>query len=131
MEEIFDPLRNKFVERQPEEEVRQMMIRWLHHEKGVPLMKMVSEYSFTYNGLRYRADIVILGKELDPLALIECKAPMVKMGKEIIDQGVRYNNILKARYLVFTNGELMYCLENREGKANFLAEVPSYKQMLK
>ena len=56
---VYDPLRKRDVALTPEEGVRQRMIMWLHSKLGFSLNNMMSEYSFKYNGLLYRADIVV------------------------------------------------------------------------
>ena len=75
MDTIFDPLRKIDVARTPEEEVRQSVISWLNAEKGIPLVMMASEYAFQYNSMTYRADIVVFGRDMRPLMMVECKAP--------------------------------------------------------
>lgn len=101
---IYDPLRKKNVARTPEEEVRQKMILWLNQVKGISLNHMMSEYSFHYNGLLYRADIVAFDRELKIETLVECKAPSIEIDRDVIEQGIRYNRVLKVKYIYFTNG---------------------------
>lgn len=108
-ETIFDPLRKKDVARTPEEEVRQKTILWLHQIKGYSLNLMMSEYSFLYNGLSYRADIVVFNREKEVEILVECKAPSVALTPSVIRQGIRYNKVLNVKYIIFTNGISLYC----------------------
>lgn len=125
-EKIFDPLRKKEVPATPEELVRQGVIRWLNEEMGIPLPMMISECSFTYNTRVYRADILVRAKDLSPLMLVECKAPHIKIDSKVIEQGIRYNRVLKLKYLLFTNGSTSYFCE-RVGDGleyRFLSEVP-------
>ena len=110
-EKIFDPLRKKEVPATPEELVRQGVIRWLNEEMGIPLPMMISECSFTYNTRVYRADILVRAKDLSPLMLVECKAPHIKIDSKVIEQGIRYNRVLKLKYLLFTNGSTSYFCE--------------------
>ena len=91
---IYDPLRRKEVAMTPEEEVRQKMIVWLNVRLGFSLNLMMSEYSFKYNGLQYRADIVVFDKNREIKLLVECKAPSVEIDREVIEQGIRYNRSL-------------------------------------
>lgn len=104
MNTIFDPLRKKEVALTPEEAVRQGVITWLNQEQGIPLVRMQSEYAFTYNGLQYRADILTFDRDLSPEILVECKAPSVKIDRDVIDQVVRYTRVLKVKKIVVTNG---------------------------
>ncbi len=129
---VFDPLRRKNVPLTPEEEVRQGFIRWLEAEVGVPLSLMASEYPFTFNGLQYRADIVVFDRGLSPVALVECKAPEVSLGRDVLEQVIRYNRVLGVKYIFITNGQLTYlCKWNaEEGRYGFSADIPSYRQMI-
>ena len=123
---IFDPLRKKEVAATPEELVRQNIIHWLNIDKKIPLIMMASEYAFTFNGLTYRADIVVFAKDLSPLLLVECKAPNVPITKEVVEQGIRYNRVLNVKYMMFTNGKRSYFCEKTtdDGGYIFLPEIP-------
>ena len=126
MDMIFDPLRKTDVALTPEEQVRQNVIGWLHTEMGVPMAMMASEYAFSYNGRKYRADIVVFGRDAAPLLLVECKAPGVRLDRKVLEQGIRYNRVLNVKYMMFTNGENMYFCE-RVGNGpeyRFLPEIP-------
>ena len=132
MNEIYDPLRRKNVRRTPEEEVRQAAIRYLEESVGVPRQLMVSEYSFTFNGLQYRADVLVYDRSLHPLLLVECKAPSVRLDDAILEQVLRYNRVLQVRYILLTNGKTSYfCKWDAEtGSYRFQESIPSYEQML-
>ena len=130
--EIYDPLRKKNVKLTPEEEVRQGTIRWLHETVGAPLTLMASEYGFTYNRRKYRADIVLFDRSLSPLLMVECKAPEVAIDAKVIEQAVRYNRVLRVKFIMVTNGKTSYlCRLNPDGGGyTFTAEVPTYEEML-
>lgn len=106
-EQIYDPLRKKCVALTPEEGVRQSVIKWLHDVCGFSLNLMMSEYSFKYNGLNYRADIVVFDKNMSIKLLVECKAPSIKIDSDVISQGIRYNKVLGVQYILFANGVSM------------------------
>lgn len=132
MNEIYDPLRRKNVRRTPEEEVRQAAIRYLEESVGVPRQLMVSEYSFTFNGLQYRADVLVYDRSLHPLLLVECKAPSVQLDDAILEQVLRYNRVLQVRYILLTNGKTSYFCkwDSETGSYRFQESIPSYEQML-
>ncbi len=113
-ETIFDPLRKREVALTPEERVRQNMILWLQQALGYSPGRMMSEYSFKYNGLTYRADIVVFDKEGNIETLVECKAPGVKLDQTVIEQGIRYNMTLNVKCIIFTNGSTL-CAYKRGG----------------
>lgn len=129
--EVFDPLRRKNVRLTPEEEVRQNFIKWLADVVKVPQAMMASEYSFKFNSLLYRCDIMIFDRSLNPLGIVECKAPSVRLDADVIDQVMRYNRVLKVKFLFITNGQLTYlCKWNGEkGRYEFTSAVPVYSEM--
>lgn len=124
--EIYDPLRRKMVARTPEEEVRQAVIAWLRDGKGIPETRMESEWGFTYNRRRYRADVVVFDRNLQPQLLVECKAPGVVLDAKVIEQVVRYTRVLPVRYILVTNGTVTHLLERDEadGSYAYLSEIP-------
>ena len=124
--EIFDPLRRKFVARTPEEEVRQRVIAWLRDEKGVAEGLMESEYGFLYNRRRYRADILVFDRQLQPRVLVECKAPGVAVGRRVVEQVVRYTRVLPVQYILVTNGTTTHLLGRRpDGSGyDYLEAIP-------
>jgi len=129
---VFDPLRRKEVPLTPEEDVRQQLIRWLNSDRGVPMTLMASEYSLSLNKMNIRADIVVFDKEGNPLFVIECKAPSVKLDQEVVDQVVRYNIVLKSKYLMITNGNesILFKYNGESGKYECVDDVPEYNQMI-
>lgn len=118
---IYDPLRRKEVAMTPEEEVRQKMIVWLNVRLGFSLNLMMSEYSFKYNGLQYRADIVVFDRNREIKLLVECKAPSVEIDREVIEQGIRYNRSLNVKYILFTNGVSLCGYRRRDGSSEYEA----------
>jgi hypothetical protein len=61
-----------------------------------------------------RADIVVMGDDMQPLMVVECKEPNIRIDNEVLAQVVRYNSILKCRYVVITNGLTTYCYAHNE-----------------
>ena len=118
---IYDPLRRKEVAMTPEEEVRQKMIVWLNVRLGFSLNLMMSEYSFKYNGLQYRADIVVFDRNREIKLLVECKAPSVEIDRAVIEQGIRYNRSLNVKYILFTNGVSLCGYRRIDGSSEYEA----------
>lgn len=109
--EVLDPLRRKWLVLTPEERVRQLFIKHLTLGLGYAEGLIVEEYSFSFaNGKPQRADILIFNKQGDPYLLVECKAPSVKITENTFRQISRYNAVIKARYIVVTNGLDHYSL---------------------
>ena len=101
---IFDVIRKKFVVLQPEEWVRQHCIQFLINEKNFPVSLINVEKRVQINGLNKRYDIVVFNSDGSIYLIIECKAPEVKISQSAFDQIARYNLVLKASYLMVTNG---------------------------
>ena len=130
-EQIFDPLRKKRVALTPEERVRQFFITWLNRERKYPLALMASEYTIKYNSARYRCDIVCFNRELQPLVIVECKSPDIKLGNHVAEQISRYNMVLRVKYLIITNGsETYFCrYDDMAGRYEFTDDIPFYDQL--
>ena len=133
MEQIFDPIRKKRVALTPDERVRQHLIKELNEIHGVPLHMMACEYHFNINGLQYRADLVAFNKQGEVILLAECKAPGVKIGRAVFDQIFRYNQKLRVKNLLISNGTKTYFATGNylEAKYDFLTEIPHYNELSK
>jgi len=112
--------------------VRQDTIVWLSKEWEVPLPLMSSEWGFSFNGMQYRADVIVFDRTLQPLMLVECKAPDVPINQMVVDQVIRYNLSLKVKYILITNGKSSYlCGRNPETEQyEFLDRILKYGQMI-
>ena len=127
---IFDIVRKKYVQATPEEIVRQYLIHYLCKEKGYPKSLMAVEMSLKLNNTLRRCDIVIY-KESEPILIVECKAPSVKLNQKVFEQIARYNLVLKVPYLLVSNGNLSYfCTVDIENKRyDFLDFIPDYSEL--
>ncbi len=125
---IFDVFRKMPVVLTPEEWVRQHFLMWLVNHLGYPKGLIAVETAMKYNQLQKRADAVVYTKSGQPLMLIECKAPHIKITQQTFEQVASYNFTFKTRYLVLTNGLDHYCcridLENR--KIIYLQTIPMF-----
>jgi hypothetical protein len=119
---IWDSLRRKWLVLTPEEWVRQHVIGWLVGEKQIPALRISQEYPVNINGQHQRADIVVIDERAQPLILVECKAPEVAIDNEVVMQAIRYNSVVKARYIVLTNGLKLYCFEHADGQYRAVKE---------
>jgi len=128
---IFDPLRRKYVRLTPEEWVRQHLLRHLVQDLGFPQGRTAVETGFTYQGLPYRADVIVYNRQGTPLLMAECKAPDVRINQSAFDQIAWYNREVQAEYLLVTNGLDHYCFViDRERKTyRFLEKLPRYEEL--
>ncbi|MCO6163292.1 type I restriction enzyme HsdR N-terminal domain-containing protein [Flavobacterium sp. NRK F7] len=125
---IFDEIRKKFVVLTPEEWVRQNTLHYLIHEKKYSKSYINVEKLVKVNGINKRYDIVVFNSDGSIFLLIECKAPEVVISQHTFDQIARYNLVLKASYLMVTNGLNHYfCQMDFENeKYVFLKDLPNY-----
>ena len=132
----FDPIRYFLVQKTPEEEVRQKTIIFLQNKLGVPIERIRVEEPMCHvkKGLRGRADIVVYrdDKQEEPLMVIECKAPYIDVDcNMVLDQAVRYRNILGAEYIMLINGVNAVVYQFKNGRYKEIDKVPSYQELLK
>ena len=114
--QIWDDLRQMWLVLTPEEWVRQHLVAHLIHRCGAAPLRLVEEYPVSLNGQAQRADVVVVNDHARPFLLAECKAPEVAITRATLDQAVRYNSVLGARYLILTNGLRHYCYEHLDGQ---------------
>ena len=128
---IFDAVRKKWVALTPEEWVRQNFICYLIFEKKYPRSLIRSEETIqSFNKIK-RCDAVIYSSDIEPLLILECKAPHVKISDKTFSQIAIYNAALKAPFLIVTNGLEHYCckINFNDNSFSFLAEIPEYSQL--
>jgi len=103
IEQVFDPVRKKWVVFTEEEKVRQFFIMQLINELEIPASHISVERKITLNGLTKRYDIVVY-KDAKPWMVVECKAPHIPLTQEVLDQAGRYNATLNAEIIGVANG---------------------------
>jgi hypothetical protein len=129
---IFDEFRKKWLVLTPEEWVRQHFVKYLVTEKGYPLGLIGIEVTFKMNSLTRRADVLVYNRVGNPVLIVECKAPDVRINNSVFDQIVEYNFKFKLKYLVVTNGIKHYaCSLGGEDvpEYEFLDSIPDYDQI--
>ncbi|MFV0418287.1 MAG: type I restriction enzyme HsdR N-terminal domain-containing protein [Dysgonomonas sp.] len=128
---VFDKLRRRFVTLTPEEWVRQHFINYLITEKGYSPSLIANEIQINLNNQKRRCDSVVYNRELSPIMIIEYKAPEVNVTQEVFDQIVRYNIVLKVKYLIVSNGLRHYCckMDYETQSFEYLSDIPSYRDL--
>ena len=128
---IFDSLRRKFVALTPEEWVRQNFVAFLINDKRFPAGLMNNEISLTQNGISRRCDTLIADRHGNPFMIVEYKAPSIQISQKVFDQIVRYNMVLRAKYLVVSNGLSHYCckIDYATNSYSFLPDIPDYDSL--
>lgn len=123
--EVFDPVRKKWLLLTPEEWVRQNFLQFLF-EKKYPSSLIAIEKEITLGELKKRCDIVVYNRDLQPWMIIECKEMSVSLSEKTISQILRYHIALPCKYLVITNGSYTYGFEKRNGVFFEMDSFPGY-----
>ena len=130
-EEIFDPLRKKYVALTPEEWVRQHMVRFLILQLGCPASLITVEAPLKYHSRKKRTDIVVHGRDGKPALIVECKSPKVALDQQVLQQAAMYNMPLQVRYVILTNGmqHLVLYLDQAEQKITYRDSFPVFSDL--
>ena len=128
---IFDIIRKKYIVLTPEEWVRQHFVHFLINYKHYPQGLMRTENGLKLFNTIKRSDIVIYNRNAEAVALVECKAPEVKISQSTFDQIARYNIHFNARILMVTNGLDTYCVKicKERGGYEFVNDIPDYQDI--
>ena len=130
-EVIYDVLRRKYVALTQEEWVRQNFVSYLINHKKYLAGLMSNEVSLVQNGIKRRCDTLVCDKYGNPMVIVEYKAPHIEITQKVFDQIVRYNYVLRAKYLIVSNGlnHFCCCINYGAGNYSFLADVPFYDDL--
>ena len=130
--QIFDFLRHRYVTLTPEEWVRQHFVHFLVEHKGYPAALLGNEVGLKVGGVSRRCDSVLYHREGGrPRVIMEYKAPSVAITQQVFTQIASYNSVLRADYLIVSNGLNHYCchIDYAEGHVEYLREIPSYADL--
>lgn len=139
MANIFCPFRRKYVAATPEEYVRQTFLHALVEQFGYPQSLIGVEVPIAVGaGVDKRCDAVVYSRSLQPLMLIEFKAPEVAITQTTLDQAAVYNTTVHAPYLILANGKQTVVARIDKHSADgeqteqiqFLNHIPSWNQLL-
>jgi len=130
-EYVFDRLRKQFVRLTPEEYVRQQFVSFLIEYKGYPSSRLANEIGIVLGNVKKRCDTILYDNYLQPLMIIEYKAPSLVISQKTFDQIARYNLALQVPWLIVSNGMQHFCCRiDKEKKAYvFVNEIPEYNSV--
>ncbi len=127
---IFDKYRKKWIICNPEEWVRQNLLRYLNENLNYPENLIAIEKKLVIAKRTLRFDALIYNKDYKPLVIIECKAPNIKITQETFDQIFTYNHLIKAPYLLVTNGLFhVFCKIDDDKKFSFIEKIPDFRDI--
>lgn len=127
-EEIWDPIRKRFVRLTPEEWVRQSLRAHLVNDLHYPEHWLGVEQGLQLNGMSRRTDLRVY-KHQKCVMLIECKAPEVAVHQKAFDQVCRYNLVTQAPWIVLTNGLQHIVAWVVEERPFFAEHIPHYSEL--
>ena len=129
--EIFDKIRKKWVILTPEEWVRQHTVWYLTDYLGYTEYMISVEKEFSVFETSKRADIVVFNKKIEPILLVECKAPNVDINSTTLNQAVRYCIELNSKIILLTNGLKHIVVKVDGNQSTFLEQIPSFNDLQK
>lgn len=123
---VFDTIRKRWVALTEEEWVRQNMVAYLVSTMRYPKESIAVEKEILLNGMQKRFDILVYDKALQPWMIIECKAPAVHLSEDVLQQALRYNMVLPARWILITNGEKTIAWQKGETTLDMAKALPEW-----
>jgi hypothetical protein len=123
---IFDEVRKQWVMLTPEEWVRQNILQYLIQVMLYPSSLIAVEKEIQLGELKKRFDIVVYDKNTLPWMIIECKEMNVELDTSVLDQVLRYNQVLKVPFLIITNGSHCAGYNTENGELVELIELPEF-----
>ncbi len=112
---IFDKVRKKFIPLTPEEWVRQNAVEFLKDKLQVKPSNIAVERELKFNTRKKRFDILVFSSGVQPLCIVECKAPDVVIDSNTLLQAAVYNKSFHCPWLWLTNGINHYWLKFENG----------------
>ena len=129
---IYDFLRHRYLRLTPEEWVRQHFTHFLVEHKGYPTALLANEVTIDVNGVARRCDSVLYKAAGGmPRMIIEYKAPHIHITQSVFQQIYSYNSVLRADYLIVSNGINHYCchVDYDNMRVDFLKDIPNYIEL--
>ena len=123
---IFDPFRKRWVMLTPEEWVRQNFLQYMAETLHYPASLIAVEKQLLLGDVKKRFDIVVYDKETKPFMIIECKEMNVSLSENVLQQVLRYNTNIQARFLVITNGSHCFGFEKKSDEFIEISTMPVF-----
>jgi hypothetical protein len=109
--------------------VRQTTLQLLEDQYGFPHGLIGVEVPIEVAGLKKRCDAIVYNQQMQPLMLLEFKAPSVPLAQEVLDQAAIYNRHLHVPYLMLCNGRNSIVVAVQSNEFKFLEHIPNYHQL--
>ncbi|MEO6488879.1 MAG: type I restriction enzyme HsdR N-terminal domain-containing protein [Ferruginibacter sp.] len=126
IESIFCIVRKRWVLITPEEWVRQNFLLYLAEVLHYPVSLIAVEKKIAIGDISKRFDIVVYTNLGKPCMLVECKEMNVQLTENVLQQILRYNINLQAKFLVVTNGSYCAAFKNDGGQLKPIEHLPGF-----
>ena len=124
---IFDGIRKKWLVLQDEEWVRQNFVHYLLMVMQYPQSLIALEKEIRLGELKKRFDILVYDTDHKHWMLVECKSEKIALTNETLNQALRYNIAMPAKYLIITNGKSTFGWEKKDHQLHEIDLLPSFK----
>lgn len=121
--------RRQYVRLTPEELVRQTTLQLLVDEFGYPHNLIAVEVPIEVAGVQKRCDAIVYNRQMQPLMLIEFKAPSVHLTQEVFDQAAIYNRTLHVPLFMLCNGRESIVAQVQPNQYQFIGHIPTYETL--
>ena len=106
--------------------MRQTTLQLLEDQYGFPHELIGVEVPIEVAGLKKRCDAIVYNQQMQPMMLLEFKAPSVPLTQEVFDQTAIYNRHLHVPYLMLCNGQRSIVAQVLEKQYQFLNHIPTF-----
>lgn len=110
--------------------MRQTTLQLLVDEFGYPHNLIAVEVPIEVAGVQKRCDAIVYNRQMQPLMLIEFKAPSVHLTQEVFDQAAIYNRKLQVPLLMLCNGRESIVAQVLPTQYQFLEQIPAYNTLI-
>jgi len=125
-ETVFCIIRKRWILLTPEEWVRQNFLLHLTETLKYPASLIAVEKQLMLGDVKKRFDIVVYDQQTKPFMIIECKEMNVPLSENVIQQVLRYNVNIQARYLIITNGSHCFGFEKKKDRFEEINKMPVF-----
>lgn len=123
---LFDTIRKRWLLLTPEEWVRQNFIQYLVQVKNYPVTLIALEKMIRLGELRKRFDILVYDSSHKPFMMVECKAPLIALNEDVLQQVLRYNIPVPVEYMIITNGDRTMGWRKTSKGLELVNEIPAF-----
>lgn len=121
--------RRKYVRLTPEEWIRQNVLHALVDNYHYPQNLIAVEAPIRVGDVQKRCDAIVYNTALQPICLIEFKAPEVALTQKVYDQVAVYNRKVGVRYFLLSNGKEHRACRVEENGFTPLPAIPFYEEL--